>query len=146
MLSLQDRKEGKMHYTPEQLKEFINENDTFGKSNAIQITHLEEGYAEAELQVNPNSMNAVHTVQGGAIFTLADMAFAGAANSFGDKCVAMSAAVSFIRPGTGKKLFAKAKVISKGKRSCVVDVEILSEEDKLLAKLQITGFFFEKGA
>lgn len=133
-----------MHYTLEQLKDFINENDTFGKSNAMQITRLEEGYALAELSINENSFNAVKTVQGGAIFTLADMAFAGAANSFGDKCVAMSAAVSFIRPGFGSKLYAEAKVISKGKRSCVVDVEVTSDEKKLVAKLQITGFFFEK--
>lgn len=134
-----------MPCTLDQLKDFINQNDTFGKSNAMQITRLEEGYAEAELQINANSMNAVNTVQGGAIFTLADMAFAGAANSFGEKCVAMSAAVSFIRPGSGEKLYAKAKVISKGKRSCVVEVEVLSGEGKLVAKLQITGFFFEKG-
>lgn len=133
-----------MQFTLQQLKDFINENDTFGKSNAIQLTLLEEGYAEAELLVNENSCNAVNTVQGGAIFTLADMAFAGAANSFGDKCVAMSAAVSFIRPGSGNKLLARAKVINKGRRSCVVDVEVVNTEDKLVAKIQITGFFFEK--
>ena len=70
----------------EQLKDFINTNDTFGKSNRMQLETVKEGYAEAVMKITENSCNAVGTVQGGAIFTLADMAFAGAANSFGDKC------------------------------------------------------------
>ena len=128
----------------EQLKQFINENDTFGKSSRMQLTEVKEGYAEAVMEITENSCNAVGTVQGGAIFTLADMAFAGAANSFGDKCVAMSAAVSFIRPGSGRILRAAAKTVSKGRRSCVVEVEVKNDDDKLVAKLQFTGFFYEK--
>ena len=128
----------------EQLKQTINENDTFGKSNRMRLEMVKEGCAEAVMEITENSCNAVGTVQGGAIFTLADMAFAGAANSFGDKCVAMSAAVSFIRPGSGKTLRAEARTVSKGRRSCVMDVEVTNEEHKLVAKIQFTGFFFEK--
>lgn len=128
----------------EQLKQYINENDTFGKSNHMKLETVREGYAEAVMEITGSSCNAVGTVQGGAIFTLADLAFAGASNSYGDKCVAMSAAASFIRPGSGKKLYAEAKEISKGKRSCVMDVEVRNDEGKLTAKFQFTGFFFEK--
>lgn len=128
----------------EQLKDFINTNDTFGKSNQMQLGTVKEGYAEAVMEITKNSCNAVGTVQGGAIFTLADMAFAGAANSFGDKCVAMSAAASFIRPGTGKQLRAIARAVSKGRRSCVIETEVRNDEDKLVAKFQFTGFFYEK--
>lgn len=56
----------------------------------------------------------------------------------------MSAAVSFIRPGSGNTLRAVAREVSKGRRSCVMDVEVRNEENKLVAKFQITGFFFEK--
>ena len=132
-----------MEFT-EQLKEFINENDTFGKSSRVKLLQIKEGYAEAEMEITENSCNAVGTVQGGAIFTLADVAFAGAANSYGEKCVAMSAAASFIRPGSGKKLHAEARAISKGRRSCVVEVEVRNGEGKLVAKIQFTGFFYEK--
>ena len=128
----------------EQLKGFINTNDTFGKSNQMQLGIVKEGYAEAVMEITENSCNAVGTVQGGAIFTLADMAFAGAANSFGDKCVAMSAAASFIRPGTGKQLRAIARAVSKGRRSCVIETEVRNDENKLVAKFQFTGFFYEK--
>lgn len=37
-----------------------------------------------------------------------------------------------------------AREVNKGRRSCVMDVEVWNEENKLVAKLQITGFFFEK--
>ena len=128
----------------EQVKQFVNENDTFCKANRMTLEVVRTGYAEAVMQVTEHSYNAVHTVQGGAIFTLADMAFAGAANSYGEKCIAMSAAASFIRPGSGKTLRAIAREVSKGRRTCVMDVEVRNEEDKLVAKIQITGFFFEK--
>ena len=128
----------------EQVKAFINENDTFCKANRMTLEVVKPGYAEAVMVVTEHSYNAVHTVQGGAMFTLADMAFAGAANSYGDKCIAMSAAVSFIRPGSGNTLRAVAREVSKGRRSCVMDVEIRNEEGKLVAKFQFTGFFFEK--
>ena len=128
----------------EQLKAHINEHDTFAKSNLMKLETVREGYAEAVMEITEDSCNAVGTVQGGAIFTLADLAFAGAANSYGDKCVAMSAAVSFIRPGSGKILRAVAREVNKGRRSCVIEVEVRGETEKLVAKIQFTGFFYEK--
>ena len=128
----------------EQLREHINEHDTFAKSNRMRLETVREGYAEAVMEITENSCNAVGTVQGGAIFTLADLAFAGAANSYGDKCVAMSAAVSFIRPGSGKILRAVAREVNKGRRSCVMEVEVRNDAEKLVSKIQFTGFFYEK--
>lgn len=128
----------------EQVREYINQNDTFCKANNMTLEMVKLGYAEAVMKVTEHSYNAVHTVQGGAIFTLADLAFAGAANSYGDKCIAMTANASFVRPGTGNTLRAVAREVSKGRRSCLIDVEVRNEENKLVAKIQITGFFFEK--
>ena len=39
---------------------------------------------------------------------------------------------------------AIAKAISKGRRTCVIETEVRSDEDKLVAKFQFTGFFYEK--
>ena len=66
----------------EQVKQYVNENDTFCKANNMTLEVVKLGYAEAVMKVTEHSFNAVHTVQGGALFTLADMAFAGAANSY----------------------------------------------------------------
>ena len=125
-------------------KAFLNEHDTFARSNGIRLEVLREGYAEAVLETNENSMNGLKTIQGGAIFTVADFAFAGGANSWEEKCIAMSANIAFVRPGTGKLLRAVAKAASKGRRSCLFDVEVFNEQEKLVAKMSFTGFFYEK--
>lgn len=125
-------------------KAFLNENDTFAKANGIRIEVIREGYAEAVLEVNENSLNGLKTIQGGAIFTLADFAFAGGAYSWEEKCIAMTANISFVRPGNGKILRAKASAVNKGRRSCLFDVEVFNEQEKLVAKMSITGFFYEK--
>ncbi len=125
-----------------QVMDFINEHDTFAKSNNMQLTGLTPGHARAELLIDGDSMNAIGTVQGGAIFTLADLAFAGAANSFeGLRATSMSSSISFLRPGSGSKLYAVAEVVNKGKRSCLVEIEISSEDGKKVAKIMTTGFF-----
>jgi len=125
-------------------KAFLNENDTFAKANGIRLEVLREGYAEAVLEANENSLNGLRTIQGGAIFTVADFAFAGGANSWGEKCIAMSAGIAFVRPVTGKVLRAVAKAVNKGRRSCLFDVEVFDEKTKLVAKVSFTGFFYEK--
>lgn len=133
-----------MSFDLDGLKNFLNENDTFAKSNKIRIETLREGYAEAVLEINENSMNALNTVQGGAIFTLADLAFAAAANSWGEKCMAMNSTISFIRPGTGKRLKATAKAVNRGRRTCLFDISVTNDENKLIAQISCTGFFIEK--
>ena len=124
--------------------DFLNEYDHFAKKNNIRITKIREGYAEAVFEADDRHLNGLGIVQGGALYTLADLAFAGASNSYGDKCVAMTAAVSFIRPGSGKILRAAAREVNKGRRSCVIEVEVRGETEKLVAKIQFTGFFYEK--
>lgn len=125
-------------------KAFLNEHDTFAKSNGIRLEVLREGYAEAVLEANENSLNGLQTIQGGAIFTLADFAFAGGANSWEEKCIAMNAHISFLRPGTGKVLRAVAKAVHKGRRSCLFDVEVSNGQGKLVAKMSVTGFFLRE--
>ena len=125
------------------LKDFFI-HDEFARLNGIEIVDAAEGRARTQVRIEPRHLNAGGSVQGGVLFTLADLAFAGAANSYGDKCVAMSAAVSFIRPGSGKMLRAVAREVNKGRRSCVMEVDIRGETEKLVAKIQFTGFFYEK--
>ena len=124
------------------LKDEFNTNDTFCRLNDIRIIEIRDGYAEAEMIVNDDKLNANNVVQGGAIFTLADLAFAGAANSFeGLKASSMNSTINFLRPGSGSKLNAVAQVVNRGKRSCLVETEVFNDSGKLIAKVTTTGFF-----
>lgn len=124
------------------LKDELNNNDTFCRLNDIRITVISDGYAEAEMVVNDEKLNANNVVQGGAIFTLADFAFAGAANSFeGLRASSMSSTINYLRPGSGTMLKAVAQVVNRGKRSCLVEVEVFNDSGKPVAKVTTTGFF-----
>ncbi|MBQ7396008.1 MAG: PaaI family thioesterase [Lentisphaeria bacterium] len=124
------------------LKDQLNQNDIFCRENSIRLTEIREGYAEAVMSIDEHKLNANNVVQGGAIFTLADFAFAGAANSFeGTKCSSMSSTINFLRPGSGNHLSARSQVVNRGKRSCLVETEVFNDSGKLVAKVTTTGFF-----
>lgn len=55
-------------------------NDRFATDNGAVIEQADEGYAKCWLEIQPHHLNAAGTVMGGAIFTLADFAFAVASN------------------------------------------------------------------
>lgn len=124
----------------EKLKEFLNENDRFCRFCGIKLTKVEPGYAEAELTVTPDMFNSRNVVQGGAIMTLADFAFAGAANAMGHTTVSTGVVTNFLRPGSGEKLFARARKIHHGRSTCLYQVEVTNYDGKLVASVSITGF------
>lgn len=127
----------------ELLKNFLNKNDIFAAYIGAEILEIAPGYAKAVMKIEKRHLNGANVVQGGAIFTLADFAFAGGANSYGPRATAMSASVTYMRPGTGTELVAEAKVVSCGKRTCLFDVTVTNDQGKKVAKLMINGFLFE---
>ena len=58
--------------------------DLFAEQTGVELLEVREGYSKARLVITENHLNAGHRTQGGAIFTLADLALAAAANSHGD--------------------------------------------------------------
>ena len=124
----------------ERIKDHINTHDTFASVNNIRLTRVEPGYAEGELTITPESLNSRGVVQGGAIFTLCDTTAAGASNSGNDGMIAMGGNITYIRPGTGKKLRAEATQINRGKRTGLFSVDVFNDEGKLVAHATINGF------
>ena len=56
------------------------ENDRFATENGAVIEEVEEHYAKCSLKLGSHHRNAMGAVMGGVYFTLADFAFAVAAN------------------------------------------------------------------
>ncbi len=129
-----------MDMTIDELKEYLNQADRFGKFNGMRLTVLKIGYAEAEMEITSNSLNGLDLVQGGAIFTLADLALAGAANSHGFHTVSVSSSISYVRPGSGKVLKAVAREANRGKRTGLYEIEVFNDQGKLVAKMISTTF------
>ena len=123
------------------LKALLNNDDRFCRYNGMRIDVLRLGYAEAVMDITENSLNGLGIAQGGSIFTLADLAFAGAANSHGFRTVGLNSNINFIRPGVGRQLRAKATEVS---RTCVYRVEVFNDDGKIVAHGSSTGFITEE--
>ena len=69
------------------------------------------GFARASLKIEKRHLNSVGIVHGGAIFTLADFAFAMACNSGGKVAAAVSTNLSFLKATRSGTLCAEAREI-----------------------------------
>lgn len=116
------------------------ENDRFAAYVGIKLVKVEPGYAVTQMEITDNHLNGVNIVQGGAIFTLADYAFAAASNSKGFVTLGINANISYFKSPQGKVLIAEAKEVSCSKKLCGYNVDIFDENKDLIARFSATGY------
>ena len=110
------------------------ENDNCAPALGIKIIEMDDGYAQMTMAVTPNMLNGHHSCHGGQLFSLADTAFAYACNSQGLAAVASAASIDFLRPAfVGELLTATARVKQQGKLTGVYDIEIVNQQQKVIA-------------
>ncbi len=116
--------------------------DNFAETLGIQVLEVKNGYCKVTMKVEKNHTNAYGFTHGGAIFSLADYAFAQACN-FGDNvAVAVQVSINFLRPSVeGDTLTAEATRISDGKTTGLYNVTV-KNVDKTVA--YFTGLAFKK--
>ena len=84
-------------------------NDLFAENAGVVLLEVREGYSKAKLEIKPEHLNAGARTQGGAIFTLADLALAAAANSHGTLAFSLSSNITFLRAsGPGDTLLCRS--------------------------------------
>ena len=116
----------------QKIKEFFKK-DAFAESCGIELLEVSQGSAKAKMNITPNHLNGVGTVQGGAIFTLADFAFAAASNSHGTVAVAINVSISFVKAVSKGILCAQAKETSINPKLATYDVRVTDQTDSLIA-------------
>lgn len=121
----------------------MRERDRFAKANGIEFVSAENGNAIARMTLGERHMNALDMAHGGAIFSLADYAFALASNSRGKPAVALSVSINFLRPGKTGVLTATAREQSLAGKVGTYLVEVTDETGVVLASFQ--GLAYVKG-
>lgn len=105
------------------------------------IQEAEEGRAVCAVRLQPRHMNANHVPMGGAVFTLADFAFAVAANAFSGKVtVSQHVSMTFLSPAKGERLLAEARRLKAGRTTCLYEVEVRDELGTYVAHATVNGF------
>ncbi len=126
--------------TLEEARAFFAEDRFALEVCGIVITEMTQTSARCEMPLSPRHLNANHVAQGGAVFTLCDFCMAVAANAQGVLTVSQSCDIHYLRPGTGSKLTADACVINQSRSTCLVEVRVTDEAQKLVALMTGTGF------
>jgi acyl-CoA thioesterase len=114
--------------------------DRFAAHSGITLEYVDAGNARARLRVGPQHLNGVGIVQGGAIFTLADFAFAAACNSTGSVAVAIDVSISFLKAVTQGELVAEAREEAASKRISSTLVRVTDGEGALVAIFKGTAY------
>ena len=83
-------------------------NDRFATNAGVELIEIKEGYSKARLVITAEHLNAGGRTQGGAIFTLADLALAAAANSHGTLAFSLSSNITFLR-SSGPAMYCMPK-------------------------------------
>ena len=112
------------------------QNDKFAGRCNIELLSISPGRASARMTLQPHHLNGIGTVQGGAIFTLADFAFAAAANSHGTVSVAVNASITFMKAAQTGTLWAEARELAKNFKIGTYSVEIKDDQGDLVAQFQ----------
>ena len=116
--------------------------DYFAELLGIKVVEAKDGYSKVSMKVEKKHTNALGFTHGGAIFSLADYAFAQACN-FGDNvAVAVQVSINFLKPSIeGDTLTAEAVRISDGKTMGLYHVTVRNQ-DKTVAFF--SGLAFKK--
>ena len=119
---------------------FFFENDRFAYVNGMTIEELTDTSAAVAMTVRDDHRNAIGGIMGGVIYTLADFAYAVAANNDHKPTVALDASCQFLRQSKGVRLTARASCVKSGKTTNVYTVTVTDEFGKEIALVTITGY------
>lgn len=109
--------------------------------SGAEILSAEPRHAVCTLTLRPEHMNAAGVPMGGVIFTLADLAFAVAANGFSEAItVSQSADIHFLTPAKGSVLTAEARCLRAGRTVSLYAVDVTDDLGSYVAHVTTAGF------
>lgn len=112
-----------------------------GSLLGIELISWGDGQSEFVLDADPKLANPMGTVQGGVICSLGDAALGTAYMStldLDESFATIDLTVHFIRPVWDSQLTANARVLHKGDTIGLVECEVRSDDEKLIARLSGT--------
>jgi uncharacterized protein (TIGR00369 family) len=130
---------GKVKYL-EQVRKVAN-SSPYHRLLGIEATEIREGESRIQMLFKQELTHPYGIVHGGAIASLADSAVAMALISLvepKDRITTIEFKINFFVPVSKGELKAHAKIIHKGSKTAVGDVEVINEGGELVAKVIAT--------
>lgn len=142
-----------MSLSPQQVAqrcaEIMWSDDHAARGLGMEIVTVGPGTATLRMTVRQDMANSHGTCHGAFIFAVADSCFAYACNSENHRAVAGGVEINFLAPAhLGEVLTAVGRVRQQGGRSGVYDIEVTSQQGKLVAlfrgrSVRVKGHFID---
>ncbi|MGA8180988.1 MAG: hotdog fold thioesterase [Desulfobacterales bacterium] len=117
----------------EVVKKFF-ENDRFADHVGIELLEVSKGRAKAKMEIKEHHLNGVNIAHGGAIFSLADLAFAVASNSHRTVALSINVSISYLKASVaGATLIAEANEVSLNPKLATYEVRVTDQANDLIA-------------
>lgn len=125
------------------IQEILNTTDRFAAGAGCRVTEVDATHAVAEMTVGKEHLNAGGVCQGGALFTLADLAMAALMNCQNNLTFGISSNVMFVSSAAeGDCLRAEAVPVNDHRRIPSVEVRVTNQDGKLIC--HVTGMGYRK--
>lgn len=125
------------------IKELLNETDHFAADAGCRITEVTPTSAVAEMTVTARHLNGGGVCQGGALFTLADLAIAALMNQGGQLTFGIQNSIMFIASALeGDRLRAVAASICDHRKIPSVEVTVSNQDGRTIC--HVTGLGYRK--
>ncbi|GHT62233.1 phenylacetic acid degradation protein [Bacteroidia bacterium] len=121
------------------IKEFFKA-DRYAVFSGIELLEVEPGRAKTKMEIRDMHLNAGNVVQGGAIFTLADLAFAAAVNAYGNLAMSVETSIRYFKGVGSGTLYAEAKIVHLHKKLATFEVVVANEKEELIALFTATAY------
>jgi len=125
------------------IQELLNKTDRFAAQAGCRITEVDEQHAVATMTVTQQHLNGGNVCQGGALFTLADLAIAALMNYQGQLTFGISNSLMFVSSAReGDVLTAEAVTLLNHHKIPSVEVRVTNQDGQLIC--HVTGMGYRK--
>lgn len=123
----------------EKVREFFAKDRFATLTTGINIEEVSKHYSICTLKIEEKHLAALDQVMGGVIYTLADFAFAVAANEPTSCVVTVNSSIDYINSPKNDYLVAECKCIKDGKRVCFYETIVNDGLGNVVAKVSTSG-------
>ena len=125
------------------IQELLNTTDRFAANAGCRITDVDDRHAMAVMTVENRHLNGGNVCQGGALFTLADLAIAALMNYQGQLTFGIHNSIMFVSSAReGDVLTAEAVYVGDHRKIPTVEVRVTAADGRLVC--HVTGMGYRK--
>lgn len=125
------------------IQDLLNTTDRFAANAGCQLTEVDDQHAVAQMTVTERHLNGGNVCQGGALFTLADLAIAALMNYQGQLTFGIQNSIMFISSAhEGDVLTAEAVSVCDHHKIPTMEVRVTNQTGRLIC--HVTGVGYRK--